>query len=214
MLAYINISVVCLSCFIAFLFLFVKDNEKIINIIKFYFWWMMILEIVSFMLAKNKVSNHHLLNYYTFIEITSCSFFFYHFLKRKLKRPKEAKIIQLVSTVTIVIQLINSLFFKRIELSMTLMSIPIILYCFISFYLMMDVEIENAIVKMFIVSLFLMHSSSLLIFSSMEVIFTFESSRQFNIFLIRSLVFLMAKIIVFLPLLIYLFNQIQRTQYE
>ena len=79
---------------------------------------------------------------------------------------------------------------------MTFMSSPILLYCFISFYLMMDIEIENNIITAFIISTFLMHSVSLLIFTLKEVIFTLETEQQTNLFFIRSVVFLIAKTMV------------------
>ncbi|MFM2395222.1 MAG: hypothetical protein RLZZ546_3205, partial [Bacteroidota bacterium] len=95
--------------------------------------------------------------------------------------------------------LINIIFFKRLDLVMTTISIPLLIYGFVSFYLMMDIEVESKLFKMFIISNFLMHGVSLLIFILKDLVFSFNHEQQISIFLIRSLVFLLTKILILIP---------------
>lgn len=201
MVAYINFAVLFTSFLIAFLLFFIKGDRKLLWMLKTYFVVMMILELISYYLAKKQIHNHYLFNYYTLFEITVCSLFFYFFVKNELKKISKTRYILFFSGLSILIILINIFYIKRMGLSTTFMSVPLLMYCFMSFYFMMDVEVKNDLYKMFIISTFLMHSVSLLIFIALEVILTFEHRQQTSIFFIRSVVFLLAKVIVLIPIL-------------
>lgn len=202
-MAYINIAVVATSFIITFLLFFIKEKNRLLWIIKIYYVGMLVLEISSYYLAKKQINNHYIFNYYTIIEITLCSGYFYFLMKDGLKRKKETRYIIILSTISLLIILINILFIRRMDLSMTFMSVPLILYSFMTFYFMMDVEIHNKIYIMFVISNFLMHSVSLLVFALMEVIFTFDVRQQTTIFFIRSIVFLIAKAIILIPIILH-----------
>lgn len=198
MLHDVNTVVIVLTYLITLLLLFIKEDAKWFLPVKIYFVVMSGLEVFSSYLANQGSNNHYLFYIYSFLEITMVTWFFYYFIREELKLKAYLNRLLVISGFCLLGILLNTFYFRRVDITMTLLSTTIIFYGFMSFYLMINTIVDKLFPKYFIISLFLIHSMSLMIFLMKDIVFTLTKEEQYIIFIIRSIILLLAKLLLVL----------------
>lgn len=185
-------TIVYLSYLLAILFLF--------HLLKFrnYFWItaysisMLVIELTSTWYSDIYGNNLIFFHLMGIIEVTLCYLFIQPYIELKWH-----KFVSVITLIVLTSMILNWVLGGGIDVSMTLTSLIILSYCFLCFYKILGSELFSKIDFYFIISLFIIHSTSLILLLFSGIIFKMKLDNQFLLFAIRGIIYLIAKSILF-----------------